>query len=218
MSVLDRFLDAIKLNDDYDDDYLDDEYMDDEDDFLDDDYEDKPKRKFFDKFSRKKNSDSDDDYLEQDLYEPSDKLNAKTAKSNSSKQTVYAKEDRTIKADKTTAKAPISSKITPMRSSKRSASGSSMEVCVIKPSSMEDTSEIADSLKDNSTVILNLEGIDMELAQRIIDFTCGSCYSLGGSLQKVSSYIFILVPSNVDITGDFTNILGGVMPSVKTGY
>lgn len=46
-----------------------------------------------------------------------------------------------------------------------------MEVCVIKPSSMEDTREIADTLVDNSTVILNLEGIDVELAQRIIDFT-----------------------------------------------
>ncbi len=55
-----------------------------------------------------------------------------------------------------------------------------MEVCVIKPSSMEDTREIADTLVDNSTVILNLEGIDVELAQRIIDFTSGACYSLGG--------------------------------------
>ena len=46
----------------------------------------------------------------------------------------------------------------------------------------------------NATVVLNLEGIDVELAQRIIDFTSGACYSLGGSLQKVSSYIFILGP------------------------
>lgn len=59
-----------------------------------------------------------------------------------------------------------------------------MEVCVIKPSSMEDTREIADTLVDNSTVILNLEGIDVELAQRIIDFTSGACYSLGGSFRK----------------------------------
>ena len=42
-----------------------------------------------------------------------------------------------------------------------------MEVCVIKPASMEDTREIADTLLDNATVILNLEGIDVELAQRI---------------------------------------------------
>ena len=92
-----------------------------------------------------------------------------------------------------------------------------MEVCVIRPTSMEDTREIADTLVDNSTVILNLEGIDMELAQRIIDFTSGACYSLGGTLQKVSSYIFILGPYNV--TGDLQNILGGnSIPSVRAGY
>ena len=105
-----------------------------------------------------------------------------------------------------------------MRSSRKSNQGSNMEVCVIKPSSMEDTREIADTLVDNSTVILNLEGIDVELAQRIIDFTSGACYSLGGSLQKVSSYIFVLGPYNVDITGDLQNILGGSAPSVRAGY
>ena len=44
MSVLDKLLDAVKLNDDYDeDDYLDDDLLDsDDDDFLDDDQEDKP--------------------------------------------------------------------------------------------------------------------------------------------------------------------------------
>ena len=44
------------------------------------------------------------------------------------------------------------------------------------------------------------------------------CYSLGGSLQKVSSYIFVLGPYNVDITGDLQNILGGSAPSVRAGY
>ena len=92
------------------------------------------------------------------------------------------------------------------------------EVCVNKPSSMEDTREIADTLLDNATVILNLEGIDVELAQTIIDFTSGACYSLGGSLQKVSSYIFILGPYNVDITGDLQNILSGSVPSIRSGY
>ena len=62
------------------------------------------------------------------------------------------------------------------------------------------------------------KGIDVELAQRIIDFTSGACYSLGGSLQQVSSYIFVLGPYNVDITGDLQNILGGSVPSVRVGY
>lgn len=93
-----------------------------------------------------------------------------------------------------------------------------MEVCVIKPTSMEDTREIADTLVDNSTVVLNLEGLDVEVAQRIIDFTSSACYSLGGSLQKISSYIFILTPYNVDITGDFQDILSGAVPSMRNAF
>ena len=205
MSVLDKLLDAVKLNDDYDDDdYLDDDLLDsEEDDFLDDDSDDKPVKKFFQKFSKKE--DDFDDYDD----EPETPAVKPSSKSVSSPK-VSIKQDKPVRT---------SSKITPMRSSRKGSQASNMEVCVIRPTSMEDTREIADTLVDNSTVVLNLEGIDMELAQRIIDFTSGACYSLGGSLQKVSSYIFILGPYNVDITGDLQNILGSnPVPSVRAGY
>lgn len=215
MRVLDKFLDAIKLNDDYDDDeFLDDDLLDDDDDdddFLDDELDEKPKKKFFEKFSKKRDDDEDlDDYDEFQLDDEPVKASSKAA-SRTAAAKAPARQERPVRP------AP-SSKITPMRSSKKNAQSPNMEVCVIKPSSMEDTREIADTLVDNSTVILNLEGIDVELAQRIIDFTSGACYSLGGSLQKVSSYIFVLGPYNVDITGDLQNILGGSIPSVRAGY
>ena len=216
MDVLGKFLNAIKLNDnmDEDDDYLDDSLMDDDDDFLDDEIEERPKKKFFEKFARKSDDDMDDmDYLDEDDDEE-EEVPVKSS-SRASVKTAAAK----APARQERASRPVASpKITPMRSSKRGTQAPNMEVCVIKPSSMEDTREIADTLVDNSTVILNLEGIDMELAQRIIDFTSGACYSLGGSLQKVSSYIFVLGPYNVDITGDLQNILGGSVPSVRAGY
>ena len=105
-----------------------------------------------------------------------------------------------------------------MRSSRRSSQSVNMEVCVIKPTSMEDTREIADTLVDNSTVILNLEGLMWSWRSGSLILLQAACYSLGGSLQKVSSYIFVLGPSNVDITGDLQNILGGSVPSVRAGY
>lgn len=191
MSVLDKFLDAIRLNDDFDD---DDEFFDDEDlEALD---EEKPKHRFFKKL--------DDDYDEEEEEE-------------------YVRPERKTSTPKQTAKQPktttSSNKITPMRNKKAGASGN-MEVCVIKPSSMEDTREIADTLIDRCTVVLNLEGIDVEVAQRIIDFSSGACYSIAGSLQKISSYIFILTPANVEISGDFQEILNGAfdVPSVRSNF
>lgn len=219
MGVLDKFLDAIKLNDDYDDDeLLDDSILEEEDDydddFLDDDddMEEKPKKKFFEKFSKKK-TDEEENYLDDE--EP-EKEPVKPAPAKVSAKTAAAKAPA---RQERVSRPASSSKITPMRSgSKRSSQAVNMEVCVIKPTTMEEAREIADTLVDNSTVILNLEGIDVELAQRIIDFTSGACYSLGGSLQQVSSYIFVLGPYNVDITGDLQNILGGSVPSVRVGY
>ena len=213
MSVLDKFLDAIKLNDDYDDEFLDDDLLDEEEDFLDEDeeLEEKPKKKFFDKFSKKRSTADELDEFELDEEPEKEPVVQPKASARAAAKPTVRQQEKPVRQTQ-------SSKITPMRSSRRTNQAPNMEVCVIKPSSMEDTREIADTLVDNSTVILNLEGIDVELAQRIIDFTSGACYSLGGSLQKVSSYIFVLGPYNVDITGDLQNILGGSAPSVRAGY
>ena len=45
-----------------------------------------------------------------------------------------------------------------------------MEVCVIKPSSIEDEIEITDTLLNGRTVVINMEGLNVDVAQRIIDF------------------------------------------------
>lgn len=156
MSVMDRFLNIMKLNDDEDDTFEDDDYLDDED----------PKEE----------------------------------------KVLSIKSDSAMEEEK--AKKTLS-RVTPMRQQPRKMVGSGMEVCVIKPSSVEDAREITDTLLANRTVVLNLEGIEVDTAQRIIDFTSGSCYAMSGNLQKISHYIFIITPASVDISGDFQEILSG---------
>ena len=75
--------------------------------------------------------------------------------------------------------------------------------------SMEDASEITDTLLSGKAVVLNLEGIHVEIAQRIIDYSAGSCYSIRGNLQKITNYIFLVTPPNVDISGDIPEIVAG---------
>lgn len=154
MSVMDKFLNAMKLNDE-------------DDDFYDDDYYDEP--------------------------EP-------VKKSLPVKEDTVAEEDKAVKK--------VMPKVTPMRQM-RKMSDSGMEVCVIKPTTVEDAREITETLLANRTVVLNLEGLDVEIAQRIIDFTSGSCFAISGNLQKISHYIFIITPASVDISGDFQEILSG---------
>lgn len=107
-------------------------------------------------------------------------------------------------------KEKVSPKVTPMRTTgKVRSTASGMEVCVIKPTSVEDAREITETLLANRTVVLNLEGLDVDIAQRIIDFTSGSTFAISGNLQKISHYIFIITPRSVDISGDFQEILSG---------
>lgn len=173
----------------------DDDGYDDDDDFLDDDddfyEEERPKKRLF----KKLEEEEDDDFFDD---EPP----------------VERKQKAQQPARPTT-----SNKVTPMRSSsKRQSAG--MEVCVIKPTTMEDTREITETLLSNRPVVLNLEGLDVEVAQRIIDFTSGSTYAVSGNLQKISNYIFIITPSSVDISGDFQDVINGAfdVPSIHTGY
>ena len=153
----------------------------DEEDFFDDEDEG-----FEDeKTSKKKNKAAyeDDDYEdEEDTYIPPKKEEKIFRSSSKSK----------------------SNKVVPIRQG-----GKNMEVCVIKPTSFEDAREITDTLLSGRSVILNLEGLNVEIAQRIIDFSSGSCYSMNGNLQKVSSYIFIITPETVEISGDFQELIGG---------
>ena len=115
------------------------------------------------------------------------------------------------------AKKAAPTKVTPMRQNKKTGNG--MEVCVIKPTSIEDAREITETLLANRTVVLNLEGLDVDIAQRIIDFTSGSCFAISGNLQKISHYIFIITPAIVDISGDFQEILSGSfdVPPINNG-
>ena len=75
-------------------------------------------------------------------------------------------------------------------------------VCVFKPTNVSESREITQTLRANKTVVLNLEDADDMSAQRILDFTSGSCFALDGTLQKISNYIFIVTPASVDISGD----------------
>lgn len=99
-------------------------------------------------------------------------------------------------------------KIMSMRQPKKGSAN--MELTVIKPVSFEeDGRKITDTLREGCTVVLNLEGIDIDLAQRIIDFASGSCYAIDGNFRAISKSIILITPPAVEITGDFMEQVNG---------
>ncbi|MGI6705349.1 MAG: cell division protein SepF [Clostridia bacterium] len=84
-----------------------------------------------------------------------------------------------------------------------------VKVVVYQPLSYDDTQNIIDNLKSRKPVIVNLECLDVDLAQRVLDFMSGAVYALDGTIHKVSRGIFVLAPNNVDISGNIPDELKG---------
>ncbi|MFO7635854.1 MAG: cell division protein SepF [Clostridia bacterium] len=67
---------------------------------------------------------------------------------------------------------------------------------VMQPDSFEDAREICSCLRSNKVVVINLENIHRDLAQRIVDFISGAVYSLDGNIKKISAGIFVVTPAS----------------------
>lgn len=153
-------------------------------------------------------NDEDDEYYDEDYLDDEDEMMESAPKKTVSSKAV--KEDDEASFERKPARKTVQPKVTPIRQNvTRKMPANGMEVCVIKPSTVEDAREITETLLANRTVVLNLEGLDVDVAQRIIDFTSGSCFAIAGNLQKISHYIFIITPASVDISGDFQDLFGG---------
>ncbi len=76
------------------------------------------------------------------------------------------------------------------------------KVHLVLPRSFNDAQSIADRFKDSVPVILNLQNADAELAKRLIDFSSGLTYALGGSMQRVADKVFLLTPRNVEVSAE----------------
>jgi cell division inhibitor SepF len=74
------------------------------------------------------------------------------------------------------------------------------KVNVVAPAHFADAQEIGDFVKSGSPVIVNLQASERDLARRMIDFCSGVTYALAGSMEKVADQVFLLTPSNVEVS------------------
>lgn len=81
------------------------------------------------------------------------------------------------------------------------------KVLLVEPRSFDDVQSIVDQLKARRPIILNLEGLEKEVAHRILNFLHGAIYALGGETQKIATGIFFFAPPGVDVAS-FSRGLG----------
>jgi len=79
---------------------------------------------------------------------------------------------------------------------------STAKVVISKPMNYDEGTAIVDNLKNRRIVIVNVTGVEQKVGHKILDFLIGAIYALEGGLQQVEKGVFILTPSNVEVTSE----------------
>jgi FtsZ-interacting cell division protein YlmF len=74
------------------------------------------------------------------------------------------------------------------------------DVCFMEPHEFAEGSVIGDRLKEHSPIIVNLRHIEVDTAERLVDFACGLSYMSGGHVKKIGGRILLLTPPDVDMS------------------
>lgn len=107
----------------------------------------------------------------------------------------------------TTATAPRGgAQVTPMRPTRASKGAplpSAMnEIVTVHPKAYADARIIAENFREGIPVIMNLSQMTEHDAKRLIDFASGLTLGLFGSIDRVTSQVFLLSPESVAVSGD----------------
>lgn len=76
------------------------------------------------------------------------------------------------------------------------------KVHVVEPTDFSDAKEIGDRFKAGQPVIVTLQGRPAELRRRLVDFCSGVVYVLDGSMKQVTHGVYLLTPSNVEVSAE----------------
>ncbi|MGI8800852.1 MAG: cell division protein SepF [Solirubrobacteraceae bacterium] len=70
----------------------------------------------------------------------------------------------------------------------------------VRPQSFNDAQQLADRFKAATPVILDLQGVETDLAKRLMGFASGLTYGLDGGMERLDDRVFLLVPAGVEIS------------------
>ena len=80
--------------------------------------------------------------------------------------------------------------------------GSLNRITTIHPRTYNEAKNIGEWFRDQVPVIMNLSDMDDADAKRLVDFAAGLVFGLHGTIERVTSKVFLLSPAHVEISAD----------------
>ena len=90
------------------------------------------------------------------------------------------------------------------------------KMILFEPRAYSESQQIANYLKNNNSVIVNLKRVSPDQAKRIVDFLSGTIYAIEGGLEKLGGGIFLCTPKDVPVEGKITDDSQNTKASKKT--
>ena len=79
------------------------------------------------------------------------------------------------------------------------------KVIIREPNEYSDAQDIADCLKENYPVFINLQRLEKSQAKRVVDFLSGTIYAIDGDIKRVGTNLFLCTPKNINVQGKISN-------------
>ena len=77
--------------------------------------------------------------------------------------------------------------------------GALNRIATIHPRTYNEAKNIGENFRDGTPVIMNLTDLDDADAKRLVDFGAGLVFGLHGSIERVTSKVFLLSPAHVEV-------------------
>ncbi len=87
-----------------------------------------------------------------------------------------------------------------------STTGAKQQMVLFQPQSFNEISGIAQNLRIKKAIVLNLEGVDHNLAMRCVDFLSGCAFAVDGTVKKVAASIYVFCPNNMEVVGELPSM------------
>jgi cell division inhibitor SepF len=81
----------------------------------------------------------------------------------------------------------------------RTVTDHDLESQIITARSYADAQLLADHIRANSPVVLDLRKVEPAMVRRLVDFASGLTYALGGSMRKIGQGVILVTPANVNV-------------------
>jgi cell division inhibitor SepF len=75
-------------------------------------------------------------------------------------------------------------------------------ITTIHPRTYNEAKNIGESFREGTPVIMNLSDMDDADAKRLVDFAAGLVFGLHGTIERVTSKVFLLSPAHVEVSAE----------------